>query len=316
MPQVLGPYSLSSTPPLVLNTAVAIQIDRSARAIQVHNDSPYLLYLAFDGQQPTALASMHGEYDASVGPWGHPVIPIQRTAASARERMLNAISDFTGTLWVMTIDPTGKLAQTGSVSQLNMVHLDVLLPGEAWPQAWAVPRQHDLTSQPRVVCVPMGLSHFNTGQWAVGDPSPLVLQTANISPAQLAAGTAPIYLYYAQIYATSSTTNAMAFNLEVQWRTAGGVALGGPFVMARGAVLDNVTNQTTAPWVFAPAWPFAAVGPFPATAAKADLQLTFISGSRMTVHYTVAFWMDPTNTVGDADIGVQALFNPASSPLF
>lgn len=213
----------------------------------------------------------------------------------------------------MTLNPLGPPAL-----YVNGLVFESYEPDPHW-QPIAVVRQIDQARQVRSVVVPMGLSHFNAGQWAVGDPSPLVLQTAIISPDQLAAGVAPIYLYYAQIYATSSTTNAMAFNLEVQWRTAGGVAVGGPLVMARGAVLDNVTNQTTAPWVFAPVWPFAAVGAFPATSAKADLQLTFVSGARMTVHYTIAFWMDQTNTIGDSDIGTQAIYNaanPSANPYF
>lgn len=213
----------------------------------------------------------------------------------------------------MTLNPLGPPAL-----YVNGLVFESYEPDPHW-QPIAVVRQMDQARQVRSVVVPMGLSHWSAGQWAVGDPSPLVLQTATISPNQLVAGVAPIYLYYAQVTPTSSTTDQMAFNLEVQWRTSGGVAVGSAFVMARGAVLNNVTNKTSTPWVFAPTWPFAAVGAFPATAAKADLQLTFISGGRMTSHYTIAFWMDQTNVIGDSDIGTQAIYNaanPAANPYF
>lgn len=213
----------------------------------------------------------------------------------------------------MSLNPLGPPAL-----YVNGIVFESYEPDPHW-QPIAVVRQIDQARQVRSVMVPMGLSHVYGGQWAVGDPSPLVLQTSIVSPAQLAAGYAPVYLYYAQITPTSSTTDQMAFNVELQWRTSGGVAVGGPFVMARGAVLDNVTNKTSTPWIFAPVWPCAGVGPFPATAAKADFQLTFISGGRMTCHYTVAVGMDPSNVIGDSDIGTQAIYNaanPTANPYF
>lgn len=161
MPQTLGPYTTASTPKIVPGTAFSITIDRAAQAIQIHNDSPYRLYFQFDGQKPTATNSMSGQYVGMAAPWSHPVLPVQRTAASGYERMLNAIRDFQGILWVMVIDPTAALAQTGTVSTLAEIHVDVYLPGENWPQSWAIPRQQDLTSQPRVVTVPMALDSFS-----------------------------------------------------------------------------------------------------------------------------------------------------------
>ena len=190
-------------------------------------------------------------------------------------------------------------------------------------QPIAVVRQTDAARQQRNVAVPMGLSHWNAGQWASSDPSPLVLQTVAPSAAQLAAGFAPIYLYYANMTSTAGSAGSMSFNLEVQWRTSGGVAVGGPFVMARGNVQNNPTTSTAVPWVFAPVWPIAytggAVGNIPPTAAKADLQMTFISGARLSSQYTISFWMDQFNVIGDSDIGTQATYNaflPNLNPYF
>ena len=180
-------------------------------------------------------------------------------------------------------------------------------------QPIAVVRQTDVARQARSVAVPVGLSHFSNGFWQAGDPDPIVFMTANASAAQLAASVPrmPIYLYYAHIVpATTVAGAAMSFQLEFQWRTAGGAAVGTPFVMANGLV-GNTSADVFRSWIFAPVWPYAAIGPMPATAVKADLQMTQLGGTRINLLYSVAFWADVTNLIGDADIGNQTPYNQA-----
>lgn len=184
----------------------------------------------------------------------------------------------------------------------------------------AIVRQTDIARQQRTVAVPMGLSHFNAGRWSTGDPAIVVFQTVTISAAQIAARVAPVYLYYANIAPDAGVnTNGMAFSLELQWKDASNVNIGSAFSMAHGNVVANATTFTTVPWILAPVWPLGVLGQIPINAAKAALQMSYISGTRIAVQYTVAFWMDQSNLIGDGDIGTQALYNsavPNANPYF
>lgn len=217
----------------------------------------------------------------------------------------------------MTLNPLGPpaLYLNGLVFESNEVDPN-------W-QPIAVVRQTDLARQVRVVAAPIGLAHWNQGIWHAGDPATIVLQTVTPSAAQLAAGFAPIYCYYANMVPETGVTGSMSFTLEVQWQTAGSVNVGTPFVFTRGAVSANNPNQTTTFWEFAPSWPLAytggSVGNIPATAAKALLQMTYQAGTRINIDYTVSMWMDQFNTIGDSDIGTQAIYNaafPSNNPYF
>ena len=197
--------------------------------------------------------------------------------------------------------------------------------GERLPeiQPIAVVRQTDIARQQRTVMVPMGLSHFTQGRWLDTDPATVVLQTALPSAAQLAAGRAPIYLYYANMVPEADLTGGMTFTLAVQWRDNANNPINTPFILARGGVIANNANLTLTPWSFAPVWPFCygggALGNIPGGATKADLQLTYQNGTRLKIDYSVGFWMDQSNTIPDGDIGTQALYNaanPSVNPYF
>lgn len=182
-------------------------------------------------------------------------------------------------------------------------------------QPIAVVRQTDIARQQRTVVVPMGLSHFNQGRWLNTDPAIVTLGTALMSAHQLAAGIAPIYLYYANLVPEADITGGMTFLIQIQWQDAGGNPVTGPFVLARGGVIANSTNLTLTPWTFAPVWPFGALGNFPPGATKAALQLAYQNGTRLKIDYSLGFWMDQSNVIGNADIGTQALYNAAAPNL-
>lgn len=302
IPQTIGPFNSTSTPALSAGTAFAFSINNDAIAIQVHNDSPYRCYVAFDGARPTASVAQLGSYQGVVGPWAHPVITVRTQGGGP----------FFGTVWIMPVNVTTFLAQTGSVSQLAEIHVDVYMPGDELPQSWAMPRQQDVTSQARSVIVPMSLSHFYQNTWS-GVGTTLV---ANLIPTadQITAGFAPIYLYYANVMPEAHTGDT-EFVIQLQWQTGGGVNVGSPFIFARGLVFAHATNFTATGWTFAPVFPFGAVGSMPATAAQAAIQMANAGGTPISVAYTIAVHMDPTNIAGPREIGV-APYNGTSQPLF
>lgn len=187
-------------------------------------------------------------------------------------------------------------------------------------QPIAVVRQTDPARQNRVVAVPIGLAHWNTGTWHAGDPATNTLATALVSAAQLALPTprAPVYCYYANIAPESNLTGTMVFQLQMQWQDAGGASVGGPTPFARATCSANAANSTTTPYIFAPIGPFVVAGPIPSPAIKAAFQLVALGGTRLDVDFTVAIWMDQFNPIGDTDIGTQAIYNAAvpSNPFF
>lgn len=318
MPQTLGPFTLSSSPAIVPGAAFAVPVNRAAQCIQVHNDTPDRLYFQFDGAQPTAITSMNGAYVGMAAPWSHPVIPVQRNAASARERALNAISDFQGVLWIMVVDPTAALAQSGAISTLTEIHIDVYLPGEAWPQSWAIPRQHDLTSQPRVITVPMAWTHFTQGRINSGATYPQIFagMTFSLSAAQQASKCAAVYFSYCQIMPEAGATVGWAFQVGLQFRNSSHVNVSTPFVYASGAVLA-VVNAMAIPWIFAPTNPFCFefAGSIPATATEIVVELIDVSGTPPTLDYTVACSLDTVNSVfptAPSEYGLTTIYPTAN----
>ena len=162
--------------------------------------------------------------------------------------------------------------------------------------------------QERIIAVPIGISHFYSNSWSGVGTS--IIATFLPTAAQIAALRACIYFYYANVSLSIGAAVAnMAFTIEIQWRTSGGVAVGGPFPLARGRVGQSAT--TAVPWVFAPMAPYGAIGNMPATATKVDFQISYSAGANVPVDFTMAAFMDPANTSGDGEIGFGALWSPA-----
>lgn len=215
----------------------------------------------------------------------------------------------------MSLNPLGPPAL-----YLNGIVFESTEPDPHW-QPIAVVRQTDAARQIRSVAVPMGIDHWFNGTWHAADPATLNLQTAAISAAQLARSPvyAPIYCHYGNMSPESGQTGTMVFQFGFQWQDAGSGNVGGPFVFQRASVSSNGANNTASPWVFAPVWPFAAVGQAPPTAVKAVFQLIYLSGTRIDVDYNIAAWMDQSNFIGDSGIGTQAIYNalnPTLNPYF
>lgn len=217
----------------------------------------------------------------------------------------------------MSLNPLGPPAL-----YCNGIVFESYEPDPHW-QPIAVVRQTDMARQIRSVSVPMGLDHWDWGLWASTDPATKVLETMLPSAAQLAAGFLPIYFYYANLTPHAGETGSMSFTVEIQWLDGSNNPVGGPFRFARGGVAANMANQTIEPWVFAPSWPFAytggAVGNIPPTAVKAQSQLTYQNGTRISIDYGLSIWADQFNVIGNGSIGTQAIYNsffPNINPYF
>lgn len=292
---------------------MSYSVPAETQAIYVQNYSKLTLLVSFAATAPSATDSLNNEYDGVLAPGGRDTFYVQSRGASVAERSLNAMGAFTGNVWIMPVDRTGALVNTGSISTNSDVWLSAYGPYDPPPPfPGGMPLQVDLSSQPRVVAVPIGLSHFYTNDWALiagHTPAVSVLATWIPSSAQLAARVCGMYFYYAwlDVQYNSTGTEAIVFNLEIQWRTAAGTAVGAAFVIAKGTIVSSTTSGDH--WKLSPAAPFAAIGAIPATAAKVDVQINFWNGAVVASSGTVglAGFMDPTNLVGDAEIGVEPL---------
>ena len=212
---------------------------------------------------------------------------------------------------------SGQLyAQAAVTETVSAVMYTPTEPGPLTQTPIALPRQTQSIRQERVVAVPIGLSHFYTNAWTVtggAGASTSVLATWFPTADQLANGTCGMYFYYAWIDASQNNVAAaqtVGFNLQLQWRTAGGVAVGGPFTLWSGRLVSSSSTGDHA--VLNPSNPLAAIGVIPATAAKVDIQFS-TSGITNTNSMTIGVvgFMDPVNSWwGDAEIGFGNLWTP------
>lgn len=300
-PQTIGPFNSTSSPALVAGTALEFSVNNQAVAIQVHNDSPYRCYIAFDGARPSSTVAQLGTYQGVAGPWAHPVILVRPQ-----------YSQFQGNVWLMPVDVTAPLAQTGSVSQLAEIHVDVFMPGDVLPQSWSMPRQQDVTSQPRTVVVPTSLAHFYNNAWNGVGTSLVATLVPNAT--QLDAGFAPIYLYYAHMTPGAAASGVTVFAIQTDYRNSGGTSIT-TTELTRGMVAYDTTTHGMFDWAFAPTWPYGLVGPLPANTATVRVNLVNLSGTPIALNFTIAISMDFVNITGTPEIG-QTPFNAASQPRF
>lgn len=216
----LGPYNLTAGTPVG-----PLTIGRDVGAIQVHNDSPYNIYLSASAAKPSAVDSLSGNYLEVATPNAHPVLRLQPRAGSPAEQAPNAISNFAGTLYLMPIDPQAALARNGTYSNLAQVHLTVYSPWEQAPEAWAMPRQMDLTSQPRVISlVPDPWLNFRN-QWAPGAAGNLSL-VADVLYTGAASGVQFWRFYGLSFSAYSSPASGVAFQIILRNESTDGTVLG------------------------------------------------------------------------------------------
>ncbi|HEX5548487.1 MAG TPA: hypothetical protein VFX24_13840 [Ktedonobacterales bacterium] len=306
-PTTIGPLTAVS------GSVLSYTVPPETQAIYVQNYSKLTLLVSFAATAPTAMDSLNNQYDGVLAPGGRDTFYVQSRGASSAERSLNAMGAFTGNVWIMPVDRTSGLVNSGSISTNSDVWLSAYGPYDPPPPfPGGMPQNVDLSSQPRVVAVPIGLSHFYTNNWSLAAghvPLISLLATWIPTPAQLAAGVCGMYVHYVWVDCAYNGTGSMSFpfDLEIQWRTSGGAAVGSAFVIARGTLVSATTSGDH--WKLNPAAPLALVGQIPPTAAKVDVQINFSSGAVVAVGGTlgVVGFMDPTNVVGNAEIGVEPL---------
>lgn len=307
-----GPLLIGPTP-LTVNMPVQVKMAAETHAIYVQNYSRYTILVSFSDVQPTSTDSLNNQYDGVLQAGGRDVFYVQSRGASAMERSLNAMGAFTGSVWFMPIDRTGNQSNTGSVSQINDLWVSAYGPNDPPPPfPGGMPVNVDLSSQPRIITIPMTLSQSFLGTWnGVGT---FDVTTFNASAAQVLAGFAPLYLYYINVIAATAT-GTLTFNVQAQEKDAGGAATGLPYIFCTGKVWANATNNTATQWEFRPPFALGKVGPLNPNTAKITVQFANVSGTPITVGFTLCASMDTRNISSPREIGNNP-YNAGSNPLF
>lgn len=303
-----GPVTIGPTAPTD-KQPFQTMVSTETVAVYVQNKSRMTLYVAFQDVQPTAQDSSGGQYNAVVLPGHQALIPVQSRGVSGRERSLNAMGAFTGSVWIMPRDYTGTNATSGTASSLVGIFVSAYGPYDPLPVTAVDQPVIDLSSQPRVIAMPSSGEISVTGQFVpstVPQDAVIVNQTGVGGIIQ----TTGIMLY---IY-SFTVMPAWAPNLgaaQVKLRAQPVDILNTPI----GAAVDMLTfvvtvaqaplaNQfTSTGFIFTPAAPYpVSIGQRPGARAI-NILLTLASGFGVTLDYNLNLGIANSNIFSIPSIG-------------
>ena len=304
----LGPY----TP--VSGTVITVKVRTDAQWIYVYNDSPLSLLGKFDGTAPTALSSLDGSYNFAVRPHSDPVVPVQKGGVSAAELQLNGIAQFQGTLYLMPRDP-GGLAQSGTVSIRSEIFVTVGGPYDEPPRPSSTMRQTDLSSQPRVITVPIAGGQLQSGNWNMATFAQVAFGLYSYPAALTSPTTLPIYVYSCHLSVEAAPPFAGLTRVACQFEA---LASDGITVLASGnlltftlAVIWNTTSNilSIVPFGYAPPFPPVYLANIPSGTKSVLVQFIKVLGANLTVNWNAGVGFDPNNTNAPGSTGNQTLLN-------
>lgn len=313
---LIGPLTLTVGQPYKLS------LDPNMNRVDVANDSPNDVYLYFGQVAPTAdLTNENNSWHALVRRQHNQTVPVAAyRGASAAERSPNAWGAFDGTVWLLAVN-AGQLAQSGTVSGRNQLFVRGLYPGDPAPVHSALATQVDLTSQPRIVHVPVGMLQWSAGNWNPGSGDPFDVLNLSWNADILAAQHAVVYFYGCSVMPAPGQTGSMGFSVEAQPVDSGGGNIGSPVQMFWGSVFCNDTNKTGSGCFWQSPFPLCFIwqpGDWPANMDHLHILLKKQTGDNIAVNFALAVNTDRTNTEPNAEIGNQGLWvsGSANAPLF
>ena len=176
-PIVIGPR------PAIAGSVLSYSVPKETQAIYVQNYTRFTLLVSFSATEPTATDSLNNQYDGVLAAGGRDVFYVQSRGATTRERGLNAIGAFSGSVWIMPIDRTGSQANVGTVSGVNDLWVSGYGPYDPPPPiTGGMPLNVDLSSQARVVAIPPPGSQALSGSWDPSIFNPLTINFVTLSP--------------------------------------------------------------------------------------------------------------------------------------
>ena len=293
-----GPVMIGPKNPTA-NTPMHYTFDAETVAIYVQNYTRFTLLVSFSATEPTATDSLNNQYDGVLAAGGRDVFYVQSRGATTRERGLNAIGAFSGSVWIMPIDRTGSQANVGTVSGINDLWVSGYGPYDPPPPiTGGMPLNVDLSSQARVVAIPPPGSQALSGSWDPSIFNPLTINFVTLSATNIANLQACVYLFYFSLFPTATATpSSMHFQLQAQPQDSGHNAVGSVTTLFRATTYSygTTTYLFAFPVVFSPYFPLAALVGYPSNARYLEINLVQTGGANIASDFNFALTADPNN---------------------
>lgn len=166
MSQGYGPYSVTA------GTIQPVGVDPNTAAVFIQNDTPFYLFVSFNPTQPSPSTILNQDWAASIKPFDSQT---EYITGPAQLQTPQGAMTFQGKVWLLPVDLRNVgLAQNGTVSSAALVSVRSFLPGEQPPVAYSSSRQTDITSQTRVITVPMVPQNFFIDSGGVAQGATLI----------------------------------------------------------------------------------------------------------------------------------------------
>ena len=206
---IVGSYSPASGMPL------QVIVSRSARWVTLRNDSPNYLYVQC-GPRPPTSPTVAQSYAMSILPWSGDNYDTAGTSPG------NA---FDGVVYLIAYATT-DLALSGTISARNQISVNTYTNEETPPQPYSgVPRQQDLSSQPRIIALAEGA---NSNATAIGGNLAAIGEANGYNIFSLSNGnpipaTMGFYLYFFTAVVVYAGIIDQQYGLSIVQKKAGGV---------------------------------------------------------------------------------------------
>lgn len=314
---MLGPYTPTVGQPFKLT------IDRETKYIDVENDSNNDIWVFFGGNvKPTDLTNENNTWHRVVRRQHTALLPVHGYRGTAPSERRHGWAAFDGPVWLLAVN-AGSLALSGSVSGRNQVYITPYLEGEPTPLRTSSATQVDLSSQPRIVALPYGGTHWASGQWNPGSGSTIQTQSFNIPAFELAALSLVYYLNALKVYPSQANgaSGTMDWALVIQPRDSGGVALGSPANLYVGCAAVTVSagliTYTAGEGIALPN-PIAVAydSTLPVGTTHVTIDLVKQLGNNVVINYFVEGNIDNVNSVPIAEPGNFGLYVVPNGPTF
>lgn len=283
----LGSFAITAGTPLRLTC------DLAARWVSLRNDSPNYLYVQCGPRGPNSPLSP-GSYLLTIAPW-----------SGDNYDTSSELSPFDGVVYLLP-SLLGGLANPGLTLTRNVVSVTTYSAGETPPQPYAgIARQQDLTSQPRIVTIPMTMAQGNSATGRVATPTGgnsinigSTFSTLGLIGVQVA-----FYVYYYEFTPGFNPVAAggMDAGLFLDCQTAGNATIGFPFpvLLHEASLAWSGLGQVYQVARYNGPYPIAVQVVAPAGKSADHFTFTFKNGSAVGAppqfDYYLAASLDPSN---------------------
>lgn len=300
MPGNGGPVLIGPKQPTA-GVVMAYTVPADTASIYVQNYTRLHLLISFGDVAPTATDSLSNQYDGVLAPGGRDLFYVQSRGASSRERGLNAMGAFTGHVWIMPVDRSNTLAFAGTASGNNDIWVSAYGPYDPPPPfPGGMPLNVDISSQPRVISLPIPGDFAATDTWSPAVTNPFSLIILQIPPALVTAGQFIFYIFHLSAFPqlnAAATSQTVAFQAQLLDNSLANIGAATLLYEATIAAAGSGTNAGFySPLIIQPHFPLAYNLQPPANAVWVAFQTRLAAGGTTPIVINFAAMLDFNNT--------------------